>query len=147
MSFDDEFEEMNRMLYQNWGKLARISPLMSPSLERAIEKYGRYRALRISETDKEIVARIEIPGLNKEDIVVNLTEDRLELSIDRHKEERNEEGKKYVYKERYSESYHQSVSLPGKIDVDKATASYNNGILEINMPRKVLIKRMQLKIE
>lgn len=144
----DEFEEMSRMFEETWGILAKRRPLMSVSVERAIEKYRGHRIILISETDKEIIAKAELPGLNKEDIMINLTEDRLEVSVDtKHEEEIKEEEKEYIYKERYNRSFHQSISLPGLIDPDDAKASYINGVLEIKMPRKVIRKRAQLKIE
>jgi|SRR3972149_7711988 len=150
MSHNDfgKFEEMmNKMFEETWGIFTKRRPLMSISVERAIEKYRGYRTLSLYETDKEIYAKVELPGLNKEDIEINLTEDRLEISVNIHKEERKEKEKEYIYKEIFSENYHQSVSLPGQIEPNNAKASYNNGILEIKMPRKVLIKRSKLKIE
>ena len=64
MSFD-EFEEMNRMFGESWGILTKGRPLMSVVLERAIEKYRGYRTILVSETAKEIIAKVELPGLDK----------------------------------------------------------------------------------
>lgn len=142
----EEFEEMSKLFAETWGILTKRRPLMSISVERAIEKYRGYRTIGIYETDKEILARIELPGLNKENIMINLTEDRLDISIEIKEEEKRREEESIYNIERY-ENFHQSAPLPGLIDPDKANASYKNGVLEIKMPRKVLIKRAKLKIE
>jgi HSP20 family protein len=87
-----------------------------------------------------------MPGLDKGDIKVNLTEDKLEISAEtKHEEEKKEKG--YIYKERSSGSFYRMVSLPSSIDSDNSTASYNNGILLITMPKTEIKKKTPLKVE
>jgi len=86
-----------------------------------------------------------MPGLDKGDIKINLTEDKLEISAEtKYEEEKKEKG--YVYKERRSGSYYRTISLPSSIDSDNSKASYNNGILQITMPKKEIKKKTPLKI-
>ena len=150
----DEFrrfqETMNRMFEEQWGVPAPGRLLLPPG-ERAIEKYERPFAnirkpfVDMVETDKEIIATAEMPGLEKEDIKINLTEDKLEISAEtKYEEEKKEKG--YVYKERRSGSYYRMISLPSSIDSDNSKASYNNGILQITMPKKEIKKKTPLKI-
>lgn len=151
----DEFrrfeENMNRMFEEIWGIPVNRSLLLpgertlSPTIRGPIERY-RKPFIDIVETDKEVVATVEMPGLNKEDIKINLTEDRLEISAEtKQDEEKKEKG--YIYKERRSGSYYRSISLPSSIDPDNAKATYNNGVLEIKMPKTEIKKKTPLKVE
>ena len=151
----DEFrrleETMNRIFEELWG--IPVNRSLLPSGERSllqarsgpIERYRR-PFIDVVETDKEIVATVEMPGLEKEDIKINLTIDRLEISAGtKHDEEKKEKG--YIYKERRVESYYRSISLPSTIDPENTKASYDNGVLEIKMPRTEVKKKIPLRVE
>ena len=150
--FDDfrRFEEtMNRMFEEIWG----VSPtgrrsLLLPPGERSLERYvdTRRPIVDIAETDKEVVATAEMPGLEKNDIKINLTEDILEISAETKKEEEKKE-KGYIYKERRSGSYYRAISLPSTVDPDNAKAAYNNGVLQITMSKTEIKKKTPLKVE
>src|SRR3972149_3203433 len=88
-------------------------------------KTNRQPFINVLETEKEIVATAEMPGLKKEDIKLNITDERLEIATEsKHEEEKH--GKDYLYKEIRSGSYYRSVGLPSSIDPSGAKASYNN---------------------
>ncbi len=140
------FEEMmNRMFEEFWGRPRR--PLLPSSEKGEIVPAGyRQPFIDVIETDKEIIATAEMPGLEKQDIKINLTEDRLEVSAETKQEEKKEE-KGYVYRERRSGSYFRAISLPSPVDPDNSKASYKNGVLEIKMPKTEIKKKKPLKIE
>ena len=95
---------------------------------------------------RKLIAIAEMPGLEKEDIKINVTEDRLEISAQTKHEEKKEE-KGYVYRERRSGSYYRAISLPSPVDPDNSKAAYKNGVLEIKMPKTEIKKKRPLKIE
>lgn len=138
-------EEMNRMIEEMWGSPSRR--LMLPTGERALEKTGYRRPFAdLIESEKELTATVEMPGLRKEDIDINLTPETLEISAEsKHEEERKE--KDYVYRERRGESFYRSMTLPSRVDPDTTKASYNNGVLEIKMPKIEIKQKKPLKIE
>ncbi len=141
------FEEMmNRMFEEFWGRPSRRRLL--PSGERGEVVPAEYREpfIDVIETDKEVIATAEMPGLEKQDIKINVTEDRLEVSAETKKEEKREE-KGYVYRERRSGSYYRAISLPSPVDPDESKASYKNGVLEVKMPKTEIKKKTPLKIE
>ena len=147
-TWDDftRFEEMmNRMFEEFWGRPSRR---LLPSGERGEIVPAGYRQpfIDIIETDKEVIATAEMPGLEKQDIKINLTEDRLEISSETKKEEERKE-KGYVYRERRSGSYYRTVPLPSSVDPDNSRATYENGILEIKMPKTEVKTKKPLKIE
>ena len=141
------FEEMmNRMFEEFWGRPSRRRLL--PAGERGAIVPAEYREpfIDVIETDKEVIATAEMPGLEKQDIKINVTEDRLEISAETKHEEKKEE-KGYVYRERRSGSYYRAISLPSPVDPDKSKASYKNGVLEIKMPKTEVKKKTPLRIE
>jgi HSP20 family protein len=113
-------------------------------MDRFFERFGEFREferpefkeplLDLTETDNELVARIELPGVEKKGIVLNLTEDSLEIKAEKKKEERIEkEG--YIKSERSYKGFYRKMTLPAKIIPEKAEATYKEGILEIRMPK------------
>ncbi|VVB91939.1 Small heat shock protein HSP16.5 [uncultured archaeon] len=141
------FEEMmNRMFEDFWGRPRR--PLLS-SGERGGETLpAEYRppSIDVVETDREVIARAEMPGLEKENIKINLTEDRLEISAETKQEEEKKE-KGYVYREIRSGSYYRAIALPSPVDPNNAQASYKNGILEIKIPKTEVKEKKEIKVE
>jgi HSP20 family protein len=142
------FEEiMNRMFEEFRGRPSRRRLLPSGEGGGAVVP-AEYREpfIDVIETDKEVIATAEMPGLEKQDIKINVTEDRLEISAETKHEEKKEE-KGYVYRERRSGSYYRAISLPSPVDPDKSKASYKNGVLEIKMPKTEVKKKTPLRIE
>ena len=100
----------------------------------------------VYETDHEVIAQCEIPGLeNKDDIDINIRENVLELrgTIKRGRETKDEH---FHRQERFTGAFHRSVTLPGPVVSDGTKAEYRNGILEITMP-KAEPQRQRRRIE
>lgn len=145
------FEEvMNKMFEEFWGE--SIGRKFFLSQGGAIGRYEtpfiniRKPCIDLIDKDKELIAIVEIPGLEKGDIKINFIEDILEISANTKQEEEKRE-KDYIYKERKSGSYYCSVHIPIPIDSENAKAFYNNGILEIRMPKVEIKKKIQLNIQ
>ncbi len=100
----------------------------------------------IQETDKEIILTAEMPGIKKSDIKINTTEDSIEISAETRREEK-EEKKGFVRRERGYSGYYRRYTLPSKVDPDKARATYNNGVLEIRLPKTEIKKGRNIKVE
>ena len=81
--------------------------------------------------------RLEIPGIDKDKIQLNATEDAIEISGEQSEEESNEDkGHNYIYNERSYKSFCRSIPIPEEILPSKITARMNNGILQIEIPKK-----------
>jgi HSP20 family protein len=89
----------------------------------------------LEETDKSYVVKADLPGLNEKDIKVELNDNILTISGTRE-EKREEKNKNYHRIERFSGSFCRSIEIPREVDADKATASYKNGVLTIELPKK-----------
>jgi HSP20 family protein len=81
--------------------------------------------------------RLEVPGIDKDNIQLNATEDAIEISGEQSEEESNEDkGHNYIYNERSYKSFYRSIPIPEEILPSKITAKMNNGILQIEIPKK-----------
>jgi len=85
----------------------------------------------IDEGDRYII-NSELPGVSKEDIKLNVSDNNVEISAE-HKEEEEEKKKNYIRKERRAFSYHRTLPLPEKVESSKAKAKFNNGILTVEI--------------
>jgi HSP20 family protein len=88
----------------------------------------------------------ELPGIEKDKIHVKATDDSIEISAEQLEEERVEERKKkYVYNERSYRSFYRTIPIPEQILSSEVTAKMNNGILRIDLPKKMPTKSKGVK--
>jgi len=88
----------------------------------------------------------ELPGIEKDKIHVKATDDSIEISAEQLEEERVEERKKkYVYNERSYRSFYRTIPIPEQILSSEVTAKMNNGILRIDLPKKMPTKPKGVK--
>lgn len=88
----------------------------------------------IYEKDGRLVVEMEAPGYTKDDI--NISIDKGTLSITFEKEEKDEENKKYLHRERKSYSKVSRSFYLGDIDEEDIDASFKNGVLVVSAPKK-----------
>ncbi len=87
----------------------------------------------VKENDREYIVEAEIPGANKEDIKLDLRDDRLTISVERS-EESKEERNNYIRRERRYGSSSRSFYVQN-VKQDAVSAKYENGILSIVLPK------------
>lgn len=80
----------------------------------------------------ELVLSVEMPGLRKEEIKVDLHDNRVRISGGK-KEGKEEKGKGFYRKERFLSAFSRELALPEEVDPSSAKARYENGVLEIRM--------------
>jgi HSP20 family protein len=92
------------------------------------------------------MVKADIPGLDKEDIDISVHGDTLTIKGEK-KEEKESKDKGLVKTERFYGSFNRSLTLPSEVDAAKVKASYNNGVLELTLPKKEESKPKQIKID
>jgi HSP20 family protein len=102
----------------------------------------------IFEEGNDIVVKAEIPGMKKENIEVNLTDDMITVSGEKKQEEKIEK-KDYYRVERSYGSFTRSFKLPKDVQSDKAKATFKDGVLEIRVPKtaEAISKEKKIPIE
>jgi HSP20 family protein len=116
-----------------------------PSLPRWFEMEPS-PSVDIFEEGDDIVVKTELPGMTKDDIEVNLSENTITLSGEKKKEEKVEK-KNYYRLERSYGSFRRSFELPTEVQAEKAKASFKNGVLEIRIPKTEEAKKKVQKIK
>lgn len=119
--------DLDRFFDEDW--LEPWEPLVSRRLPKI-----RTPRMDVYETEKEVVAEFEMPGVNPENINVEVEEDA--LKVDAKTEEKKEEKKKgYYRKEISSASYRRVIPLPAAVKGNKADAKYEEGVLKVTIPK------------
>jgi HSP20 family protein len=89
----------------------------------------------VIDTGTELKVVVELPGVVKEDVTINATSDTLEISAETKTEKEAKEGE-YVYRERGYASFKRMLTLPAEVIPEKTEAMFNNGVLEVVLPKK-----------
>jgi HSP20 family protein len=128
-------EEMDR---------AFSSPRFGGSAE---EIDGWSPAIEITERDGKMIVHADLPGINKDDVKVEVTPDTLIIQGER-KREHEEQRRGFHRCERSYGSFYRSIALPEGANPDEVRAQFNNGVLEVSMPVPVEQRRArQIPIE
>jgi len=116
--------------------------------ENAMSEYGvptGKLVMDVIETDEDIIVKTDLPGVKKEDIIIDLTEDSLEVTA-KFEEESTVEGKNFIKKERKYGEAKRSVILPKQIKIDEASAKFADSVLTVTIPKEEK-KKHHLKLE
>ncbi|RLG22985.1 Hsp20/alpha crystallin family protein [Methanosarcinales archaeon] len=116
-------------------------------LERTPVWEGEYREplIDIVDADDEVIITAELPGMRKEDVELTISDNVLTISAKRE-EEKSEEKENYLYRERVYSGFQRSIRLPVEVDEERAEAKFNNGVLEVRIPKKASEgKRIEIK--
>lgn len=88
----------------------------------------------VYEDDKRLIVRLEVPGMEKEDMQVEVVGDALVVSGEKRFQREGSEGRWRVMQCAYG-SFRRVVPLPAPVRIDEACASYKNGVLRIELPK------------
>lgn len=97
------------------------------------------------ETDDSYRIHMDVPGLSKENLEINFEDNRLSVRGTRT-EEKREKGSNFVRAERAFGDFYRSFALPKSINEDEIEASYDNGVLTINVPKTEKSTTRQIEI-
>jgi len=116
-----------------------------PTFERTGEELWAPRA-DVHETDKEVFVDLELPGIKKDEIKIEVKNDVLTISGERKQERKTEtpEGSRI---ERHYGKFERSFSLPETVSVDKISAAYTNGVLTLTLPKTEKALPKEIKVE
>lgn len=96
--------------------------------------------IEVLERDDKLVVRAELPGLSKDDVTVEVTDDLLTIGGER-REEREEAREGYRHSERRYGRFSRSVPLPEGVSPEDVRCTFQNGVLEITMPAPQRVER------
>ena len=142
------FEEMERLFEQFMGRswmrpFNWENPLWS---EMAKSMEVRVPNVDVLDREEEVVVRAEIPGVDKENLEVSLSDDRLTIKGSTRQEKEEKEEGEYTRREMSRGSFTRVVTLPANVDGEKAKASFKDGVLEMTLPKLKPSKRTRINV-
>jgi len=133
-------EDMDR-LFGQFG-LGRTGFTLSPALDQPLWS----PQVELFERGNNLVVRADLPGVKKEDLNIEVQDDMLTISGERHSElEENREG--FYRSERNYGTFYRSIPLPTEVKADQVNASFRDGVLEVILPAPKQEEKKAKKIE
>lgn len=120
------FEE----LFNEFGKGFWVKPFAFPGETEVKMK------IDVDENDKAFTVKADIPGVKKEDIQIDVDDDKVSLRAEVKQEKEEKKGGKVVYSERSYGMVSRSFTLPAHVDATGAKAEYKDGVLNLTLPKK-----------
>lgn len=128
--------EIDRLFDAPLSELAHTSRLLS----------GWTPALDMHEDKDNVVVKVELPGMKKEDIDLSLHDGSLSISGERKSEQKFESAEVYRA-ERFVGRFQRTVALPAPVAVDKVKAQYKDGVLTVTLPKTEEAKPKQIDVQ
>lgn len=136
--------EINRMFssFENEPSVINLNDEISggSNFRRAVSDF--------SENDNEYILEVELPGMKKDEISLDITSRGIEIKASKKHEEKKKDDGKHFYSKSFA-GFYQAVDLPENADSDKMKASYNNGVLALKIPKKNIevekVKRIKIE--
>jgi len=136
-----------RELFSLRDELDRIFDRFLAPLEVETRELAWTPSIDMYETDKELVIKAELPGLNSKDIDITLTDDTLTIKGEK-KESEEVKGENYYRKESRYGAFHRVIQLPVPVKKEDVKASFKDGVLEIRLPKaETETKGIKIKVE
>ncbi len=101
----------------------------------------------VKENEKAYTVHAEIPGVRKEDIHVTIDGNQVAISAEIRNEKEVKDGEKLLRSERYYGKVSRAFTLAQDVDESGAVAKYNDGVLELSLPKKVAVSSKRITIQ
>jgi len=102
-------------------------------------------ALDIYQDKDDVVVKVELPGIKKEEISISMHEGMLSISGERKIEGKAAEGDTFR-RERFYGKFHRTMALPAAVDANKVKAAYKDGVLTVTLPKAEEAKPKQIEV-
>ena len=102
-------------------------------------------AVDIEETDKEVIVKAELPGLDPKDVDISVADNILTIKGEKQEERKEEKRHVHLTERRYG-SFARSFLLPAEVKTEKVEANYGKGVLEIRLPKAEHAKAKKITV-
>jgi HSP20 family protein len=106
---------------------------------------GKTPRVDVVDRENEIIVKAEVPGVDKDDLDISVTENTVSIKGSTSHEEKEEKGD-YYRCEISSGSFSRVVPLPADVDPEKASSKFKDGVLELTLPKLQKAKRHTVKV-
>lgn len=101
----------------------------------------------VKEDDKAYTVHAEMPGVRKEDIQVSIDGNQVSIAAEVKREKEEKQGEKVLRSERYYGRVYRAFSLGQDVDQEAARAKFENGVLELTLPKKAASATRRLTVQ
>ena len=101
----------------------------------------------VKEDDKSYVVHAEIPGVKKEEIQVSIDGNQVAISAEVKRQKEDKQAEKTLRTERYYGKVYRAFSLGQDVDQEQAQARYENGVLELTLPKRAAASTRRLSVQ
>lgn len=125
-----------------------LEPLEEMMPETDITRRALFPKVDVEEDDQNVIVSANVPGVDPNNIDLNVEEDVLSISGTAEREQdRSDEEKQYYHYEREYGEFRRDVPLPAKVDPDNASATSKNGVLRVTLPKVSQDTRKRIEIQ
>jgi HSP20 family protein len=107
--------------------------MFEPNLN--LEPVGLMPAVEIAETEKEFTCSTELAGMKEKDVQVMFEDGALTIKGEKREEREEKDGNRFHLCERTYGSFERSFTFAGKIDAEKVSAQFKDGVLTVHLPK------------
>ena len=136
VQFSNLRDEINRLFEEPFGLLERHADFFN----------GWTPNLDLYENKDSLVARVELPGMKKEEIEVWFDDGALHIAGERKFEQKEDESATHRL-ERFYGRFHRTVALPKQVNPDQVKATYEEGVLTVTLPKAEEAKPRQIEVK
>lgn len=129
-------EGWRELLSRSNNALTRFGHGKEPEEGSSLAAFPRWSLLagEVEETEKDVVVRVELPGMEKGDCHITIEGNMLYLSGEKHFQRETHDSTYHVMERAYG-AFERTIPLPNKVNIDKAEARYTNGVLVVRLPK------------
>lgn len=141
------FEEIERMFESSFPR-GWMHPFQHdwPSFSKMKAFEGKTPSVDVIEKDNEIIVNAELPGVDKKDLDISVTNNTVTIKGSTSHEEKEEKGD-YYRCEISQGSYSRTLPLPAEVDEEKTKAKFKNGILKLTLHKLKKSKRHNVEVD
>lgn len=104
--------------------------------------------VNVEETPDSILVTAELPGVSPDDVEIQVEENVLTISGEKHEERREEDAERHMHiAERITGSFSRSFTLPRKVDVEGIDADFGDGVLKVSVPKAPETRARRIEVK
>jgi len=125
-----------------------VNALFNSELSDTGSENGEYAPrMDMKETDNAFEVKLTMPGIDKDNLDISVTDGVLTVKGETKEDEEKEENGKWLVREHKHVAYYRSVRLPSEVQAEKAEAEYKNGVLLLTLPKAEEVKPKSIPVK
>lgn len=136
--FDETFDDLLKGFFVRPMAFEGQNPVHQSQVQLKID---------VTEDENAFIVHAEIPGVNKEDINVTIDGNQVAISAEVKRSNEQKQGERVLHSERYYGKVYRAFSLAQDVDEASAQARYNEGVLELRLPKKAAVSARKVLVQ